>query len=322
MERLTFSSGLWVYGQVPDRYMPGGYKNLDDLKTRLTAARQTLGGEGLELPYGPVLREDNYDEVVSLLREVGVKATSLTANVTGDRKWGKGSITNPDPGIREEAKNLIKQSMQAAKRMGVSVVNLWMGQEGFDYIFESDYCRLWESISQGVDECAKSCPEVKLSIEYKRMEPRARNIPNSAAQALLLALEGNNENVGVTLDIGHAMMGGENASQSAVLLSKYGKLFNIHINDNYADWDWDMIAGADHWWQLVEFCYYMQGLPYDESIVLDIFPYRQDAVRAAELSVKAFQKAWGIAEKLDRTAVAKAMEEQDFMSVFEKLLNI
>lgn len=322
MKELRFSSGLWVYGQAPDRYMPGGYKTLDELKIRLEKARHTLGIEGVELPFGPVLREDNYDEVVGLLQEVSVRATSLTVNVVGDRKWGKGSVSNPDPAIREDAKALIKQSMQAAKRLGVGVVNLWMGQEGFDYIFESDYRWLWDTISQSIDECAKSCPEVRLSIEYKRMEPRARNIPNSAAQALLLALEGKNDNVGVTLDIGHAMMGGENASQSLTLLNKYGKLFNIHINDNYADWDWDMIVGTDHWWQLVEFCWYLQDCPYEGSIVLDIFPYRQDAVRAAELSVKAFQKAWSIAEKLDRTEIAKALGKQDFMSVFETLLNM
>lgn len=322
MKELHFSAGLWVYGQVPDRYLPIGYKNLDSLEERLSCLKNTVGVEGVELPFGPVLREDNFDEVNALLKHVDVKATSLTANVVGDRKYGKGSISSPDFAVREESKLFVKQSMQAAKKLGVEVVNLWMGQEGFDYIFESDYHRLWTLISEGIDECAKSCPEVKLSIEYKRMEPRARNIPNSAAQALLLALEGNNPNVGVTIDFGHAIMGGENASQSAVMLSDYKKLFNIHINDNYADWDWDMIAGVDHWWQLVEFCFYLQRIDFNGNIVLDIFPYRQNAIKASELSIKAFEKAWDIASSLDKEFISDEMAKQNAMGVFETLFNL
>lgn len=322
MERLMFSAGLWVYGQVPDRYLPTGYKTLDSLEARFSAARDTTGVEGIELPFGPVLTLDNIEQIRQEMRAAGVSATTLSVNVVGDKTWGKGSLTNPDASIRAVAKQRIKDSMLAAREMKVKTVNLWMGQDGFDYIFESDYHSLWARLCEGIDECAAFCPDVELSIEYKRMEPRARSIPNSTAQALLLSLKGGRDNVGVTLDIGHALMGGENASQSAVLLNDYGKLFNIHLNDTYGDWDWDMIGGTDHWWQLVEFAYYLKRIPYERALVLDLFPYRQNAIKAGALTIKAFRRAWDIAARLDDKMVAQAMRDQDFTSVFDSLLDM
>ena len=100
------------------------------------------------------------------------------------------------------------------------------------------------------------------------------------------------------LDFGHSLMCGENPSQALALLAASGKLFHIHANDNYADWDWDMAAGTVHWWELVEFCGWLERVRYDGYVALDIFPYRLDEVRACELSVKAIEKARRMAGKL------------------------
>lgn len=320
MRDLKFSAGLWVYGPVPDRYLPTGYQQTEEIEKRIARASQTKGIAGVEMPYGPVVTLKNVDQLKKMVTGFGLSVSSVAANVTGDRKWALGSLSNPNRETRKEAINLIKDSMCAATIMGAETVNLWMGQDGFDYPFEADYSDIWSYIVDGLRECAESCPEIKLCLEYKCMEPRAKCIPNSAAQSLLLVNEAKAENLGVTLDFGHALLGGENPSQSALMLNTYGKLTHVHMNDNYADWDWDMAAGVNHWWQLVEFCYWLNEISFSNWLVLDIFPYRHSPEKVSELSVKAIRKAFETAERLDKEKISSAFENRSAIDVFSSLL--
>lgn len=312
-----YATGLWVFGLVPDRYLPAGYQANLDLGGKLARIAQTPGVTGVEMPYGPVMNHSNVQSIWKMTEDAGLSISSLAVNVTGDRKWALGSITNPDASVRRDAVSLIGEAMQAAKEVGANKVNLWMGQEGFDYPFEVDYARVWDLLIAGLTECAKICPEVRLSIEYKRMEPRMRCLPNSASQSLLMAQETGMPNVGVTLDFGHAILGGENASQSAALLASHARLFNLHINDNYADWDWDMAAGVDHWWQLVEFCYWLNRVDYDDWLVVDIFPYRHDPGRLNAMSVNACKKAFEVAGTLDKAKVEEGFARHSAIEVYD-----
>ena len=65
------------------------------------------------------------------------------------------------------------------------------------------------------------------------------------------------------------------------------KLKQVHLNDNYRDWDHDLIPGSVTVWEHIEFFYWLQKLGYDGWYSLDIFPYREDGIEAVELAVKA-----------------------------------
>jgi len=43
----------------------------------------------------------------------------------------------------------------------------------------------------------------------------------------------------------------ENPAEAVYLLASSGKLYHTHFNDNYRDWDHDMIVGSVHLWELV-----------------------------------------------------------------------
>jgi len=92
------------------------------------------------------------------------------------------------------------------------------------------------------------------------------------------------DNVGVLLDIGHSLAAGENFAEAAALLSSHGKLDYLHLNDNYRSWDDDMIFGSVHLVESLEFVYWLRRLNYKGWLTLDIFPYREDGVRAATQS--------------------------------------
>ena len=51
-------------------------------------------------------------------------------------------------------------------------------------------------------------------------------------------------NVGILLDFGHALFGGESPADSAQLAIDYGRLFGMDVNDNFRAWDDDLVAGT------------------------------------------------------------------------------
>ena len=84
--------------------------------------------------------------------------------------------------------------------------------------------------------------DVRIALEFKPKEPRNFCYLARSADTLLMALDANRENVGVTIDTGHAMAAGEYVAEAAFRLMQRGKLFHLHFNDNYRSWDDDMIV--------------------------------------------------------------------------------
>jgi len=320
MINLKFSVGYWVYGPMSDRFLSSGYKENLNFEKRLEQIAKTPGLSGVEIPFGQLLKTDDIEKIKQKIENFGFSISSLGANVTSDPKWALGSLSSPDKKIRGEAIEIIKNVIDAAYYLNIDTVNLWMGQDGFDYPFEVDYSLIWKYLVDGLSKCASYQPEIKLSIEYKKMEPRVHLITNSVAKALLLVKEVDKPNLGVTLDFGHALLGGENPSESALLLSKFKKLFHLHLNDNYGDWDWDMAVGLNNWWLLIEFCYWLIELNYNGWLVLDLFPYRNKAEKICATSIKSFKRAWTIAKSLDRALVKESFKKHSSLEVFNHLL--
>ena len=104
------------------------------------------------------------------------------------------------------------------------------------------------------------------------------------------------DNVGVTLDTGHALQSLEVLSDSLSFLSTTGRLFHVHVNDNYRNWDWDMVRGTVNFWEFVEFCIYLKKTGYSEWITADVFPQRHDAVRIMEKTFEWMDYMFDIAD--------------------------
>jgi xylose isomerase len=166
-----------------------------------------------------------------------------------------------------------------AAELGCPYIDVWPGQDGYDYCFQADYLEAWKWLCGGLAVCAQHNRNVRILVEYKLREPRTHCFVNSAAKVLLLLKE--MENVGVLLDIGHSLAAGENFAEAAVLLHSFGKLDYLHLNDNYRSWDDDMMFGSVHLVESLELIYWLRRLNYKGWLTLDIFPYREDGVRAA-----------------------------------------
>ena len=242
-------------------------------------AKQVEGLDGLELVGNWHVNDDNIASVAALLKDHGLKIAMLVPDLWTQAKWGKGSLAAPDAPTRQAGLDECKQVMDWAAELGCPYIDVWPGQDGYDYCFQADYPEAWKWLRESLAECADHNRQVRLLVEYKLKEPRTHCFVTTAAKVLLL-LQGLDQ-VGVLLDMGHSLAAGENVAEAAALLHSYGKLDYLHLNDNYRGWDDDMMVGAVHLVEYLELVYWLQRLDYRGWLTLDIFPYREDGVSAA-----------------------------------------
>lgn len=69
-----------------------------------------------------------------------------------------------------------------------------------------------------------------MSLEFKPTDEATRfSIVPSTGAALLLTRDVNRPNFGLTLDVGHLLMAGENPAQSVAMVGAAGKLFGMQV---------------------------------------------------------------------------------------------
>ena len=272
MKKLAVITGF--LGATRNRYMD--YQPDRSLEEKLEMASKIRHISGLELCYPQDFSDPSALKVLLKQYGFGVSAINFRSRRTG--KWMRGSFTSEHQSERDEVVADLKGAMDAAVEFGCYRVTTCPLNEGHDYIFELDYRKAYDYIEETISEAAAYNPLVKISIEYKWNDPRARCFLGNAGETLAFCQKIGHENVGVTLDIGHSIQAGERPAQSAVMLSRANRLFYVHLNDNDKVWDWDMLPGAYNFWDFIEFLYYLEQIGYDDWFSYDIYPKEMDTV--------------------------------------------
>jgi xylose isomerase len=265
----------------------------------------------LNFPFNP--RSLSLEEVGAALKENGLSAVGLTPDIY-TRQFRRGAFTNPDPEVRRAAVELVSQAADGVRVLGADYVKVWPGQDGWDYPFQSDYRQLWAYSVDAMRELAQRHADLKFVIEYKPREPRNRMTFSSAARTLRAIDQMGVDNVGVLLDFGHALYGGESPAESAQMCIDAGKLFAIDVNDNFRGWDDDMVVGHVHLVETFEFFHVLQANGWEGVWQLDQFPFREDSVEAARAGIEVMRMFWRALQILDVDALRAAQERQDALT--------
>ena len=281
-----YSVILGNLGNTCDRFLSTGYKESLPKGEMIRKAAAIPGITGIELVGTWDITEDNMIEVRGALADAGLNCVSIIPDLFSRKIWGNGSFSAKDPMIRQRALEETRSACRIAREMGCPLVNLWLGQDGYDYPLTADYGHQRGHLMEGIRAAATEFPDLKIALEYKPKEPRTHSFHARAADTLLMALETGLENVGVCIDVGHALMAGENVAESAVLLQHHGgKLFHMHFNDNYRAWDDDMIVGSLHTVEYFELLFWLKESGYQGWYSMDLYPYREDGAGAVHESV-------------------------------------
>ena len=286
-----YSIILGNLGNTCDRFLSTGYKDQPSKAEMIKQAAAISGLSGVELVGSWDITRENCDEMGDMLARSGLQCAAIIPDHFSQKRWGKGAFTSKDPGIRAQALDETLAAAEMARKLGCSLINLWPGQDGYDYPLQADYQKERRWIIEAVSKAAQAYPDIKFSLEYKVREPRTHSFMAGAADTLLVAKETGMANVGVTIDTGHALAGYENMAESAVILSDFGKkLFHMHFNDNYRSWDDDMIVGSVHCVEFLELLFWLNELQYDGWYSMDQYPYREDGQGAVRNSVEFLQR--------------------------------
>ena len=202
-----------------------------------------------------------------------------------DSFW-KGSYSSKDAKIRREAIQYTAKMCDIARELDCPLMNLWPGQDGYDYLLSADYETEISWLCESITELASSNQDLRFSLEYKRKEPRTHSYIARTGDTLLLAQETGCSNVGITIDTGHAFLGGEVVGEAIVLAKRAGnRLFHMHFNDNHTTTDDDMIVGTVHSICYIEMIYWLRRCGYTGWMSMDQYPYREDAANAIGESI-------------------------------------
>jgi xylose isomerase len=305
-----FGAGIWHFATYVDRYATDGYGEPRDVIEAIDLAGQVRDLSVVDINWPFFGGSFSNAQIKEALNRNNLSVIGITPEIY-TRDFVKGAFTNPDAGIRRKAHELVTAACDVVRFHKADYVKLWPGQDGWDYPFQVDHSVQWKNSLDGVGQLASENPDLKFVIEYKPREPRVRMSFGSVARTLLGIEKIGLPNIGILLDFGHALFGGESPADSAQLAIDYGRLFGMDVNDNYRAWDDDLVAGSLHPLVLCEFFLVRPMNNWEGVWQLDLFPFRDDSVATANLAIDFLKGVQRGLDVLDVEALAKAQADND-----------
>jgi xylose isomerase len=295
-------------GGVKNRYIT--YKPDRSLEEKFAVAAQIERLDGLELCY-PADFQD-LPLLKALLDDHGYGVSSVNVRSRRTGRWLRGSFTSPHARERAEVVGDFKRAMDLAQEVGSTRISTCPLNDGHDYVFETNYFDAYRYAEETFAAICAHNRAVRLSIEYKWNDPRVRCLLASAGETLAFCQAVGAENLGVTMDVGHALLAGERPAQSVAMLARAGKLFYVHLNDNDRNWDWDMLPGAFNTLDFVEFFYYLRQAGYtDDWYAYDVMSKEFDTVETFSTVTYLTRRLEALAERVDGEQIARIQAERN-----------
>ncbi|HEX7494704.1 MAG TPA: sugar phosphate isomerase/epimerase family protein [Bacteroidales bacterium] len=293
-----YSIILGNLGNTCDRFCKS-YKSNPSTEEMLDLAMKKIPLiEGVELVGTWDIHKGNLKEMKTRFNNYGIACSSIIPDTFTDNVYAKGSITNINLSVRQKALDYLREMSEIALEMDCKLLNLWLGQDGYDYMLTADYNQEREWLREATSKLASEFPALQFALEYKPKEPRNFSYHARMADTILAAKETGCNNVGITIDTGHSFVGGENVAEAVVLAKRAGNLlFHMHFNDNHGSWDDDMIVSSVHFNCYVELLFWLKKTGYSGWLSMDQYPYREDAVDAISESILWVKKYEQIVEE-------------------------
>jgi sugar phosphate isomerase/epimerase len=185
-----------------------------------------------------------------------------------------------------------------------------------------DYDAHWEQLVSAFQECCDAYPGIRFSLEYKPTDDNTRffTVPSTGAAVVFVASV-NRTNFGLTLDVGHMLMSGENPGQSIAMVGRLlgDKLFGIQLNDGYTRLAAEdgLMFGSVHPSMALEIMHQLRRINFGGHIYFDTFPQRTDPVREAEYNIRRVKAFWKAAGAMDPLELRRVMNESDAVGALD-----
>jgi xylose isomerase len=324
---MKTSLGIWAFGPMVTRFVPGGYQPEHAGETTVERVRRAVEGLGdliddYEFHYPQELSEQNLGEVRSALDGHGIYAVATGTHL--NPRFGRGGLSSPDDAVRADALAEALAAAEFAASVGAQMI-LWPGVEGYNYPFQTPYPEAWARFIDGVGEVAERCQQggIKLFLEHKNSEPAMKILMRNIGMTLhvihTLRARGI-DNVQVNMDWQHLLMNSESLGEYAALLAAEGLLGHQHANSGWGTFDDDNMVGATAFMETLELAMELRRARYGERgerLGFDLYPYTEDAVAAVRRSVLQWRFIWDVSGRIDDAALREAQSHKDAIRAYE-----
>ena len=269
----------------------------------------TAPAVALHFPWDAV---DDYGELAGAIAAAGLRVGAVNPNVFQDPDYRLGSITNPDPAIRQSALEHMIECAEIATELGSTALSLWFA-DGTNYAGQDDLRARRGRLEEGLSELYAAMPDSQeMLVEYKLFEPAfyATDLADWGS-ALLVCLK-LGERAKVLVDLGHHAQG-VNVEQIVALLDREDRLGGFHFNNRkYADDD--LIVGSVNPFELflifVELAAAERSLP---RLTIDQSHNVEPKLEAMVRSVMNLQESYAKSLAVDRAALIEAQRAGDVL---------
>jgi xylose isomerase len=292
-------------GRQADRFHE--YQPRQSFAECLEVTRSVQGVDGIEVVYPSDFRDPK--ETVSLIKDAGLPVSAVNLNVKSAKKWQTGSFTSSDSQLRADAVADMRIVMDLAAELDAWMITCCPLIDGHNYCFQADYTKQWQWLEAGIAEAARYRSDVKISLEYKLNESRNYVILGDMGRTLYLCEKLALPNVGVTMDVGHALVAKETPAAMLALAAHAGRLFYVHFNDNGREWDWDMLPGSVNLWDLIEMVFYLDRLDWDGWLAYDVLTRDGDPLETMNATIAIMKAAEALLDKLGRDKLEALIAE-------------
>jgi xylose isomerase len=326
---MKTSLGIWAFGPMITRFVPGGYQpqysyDTEPVAEKVHRAIEGLGDliDGYEFHYPDELSPENLDEVQAALGSHDIYC--IAGGLHLDPRFARGGLVNPSQTTRAEARRILREAAEFAGSLGANLI-IWPGGEGYNYPFQTPYADSWRWLIEGISEAAEICGRhgIRLFLEHKNSEPAMkimmRNIGMTLHVIHKLRAQGI-DNVQVNMDWQHLLMNGEHLPEYAALLAAEGLLGHQHANSGWGIFDDDNMVGTTAFMETLELALELRRCGYGTGggrLGFDLYPYTEDQVGAVERSVLQWRFIDSIATKIDDAALRDAQQAKDALRAYE-----
>ncbi len=161
---------------------------------------------------------------------------------------------------------------------------------------------------------------MRISLEYKLNESRNYCILGDMGRTLYLCEHLGFPHVGVTMDVGHALIAKESPAEVLSIAAQANRLFYVHFNDNAREWDWDMLPGSVNLWDMVEMLFYMDRLGWDGWLSYDVATRDGDQAEQMSATIAIVEAGMALLDKLGRDKLQGFIDEGIPAHAFEYLV--
>jgi len=302
-------------GRLKDRFCE--YQEVKTPEEKIAAVAQVKGAKGIEIVY-PYECED-LEGVKKALKKYHLGVAAVNVNIKGEPEFVKGSSSVNSKKLRDKAIRFICEGIDAAEKLGTDKVTCCPLSDGYDYLFQVDYQQAWGNMVSTFKEAARHRKDIRLFLEYKGSETRVNCYLDTAAKTICMIHDIHEPNMGITIDVGHALYAGETVAESLCLAQSYGIPFYIHINDNNRKWDWDLIPATRNLWDYLEMFLYLKKFNYKGWVTSDMSPVRLDPIEAFSRTIETTERMIQLAKRLDSKKLFNLMRQEKTLEIMKFL---